>query len=374
LLCLTFSALLPGALFCQDTGYRIEEDGGIVQILNWSRSNAYFYEIEIQRRGESGEWEPYAAERTEEIFLEVTLPPGLYRYRIISYNVLGRPAAESSWTGLRIFPAREPAVDSFTPPAFHADRGHKEFTLVLRGSDLQDEAELYIIAKTEGAKPITPLSVQYARDETEILAVFSAESLELGPYDIVVTNPGGLLRVVAGFAVSFASPVDITFSLGWTPLLPLYGSLFTEYDSPFYPLGLSARFSVLPYKRLWGNLGGELVFRFTSLKTSDEDFTLEGRMFFTGAAILYQKRFRDYTAALSLKLGGGLAPVVNMRFTHNDGSNSEKAAVLFTALFAGLSWQQQLWRGLYLEAGLDYIQLLSAPALIHLNTAAGWRF
>jgi hypothetical protein len=358
--------------------YRIDEDGKIIQTLTWNRSNAYYYEVEIQRRNEAKEWEAYAKERTEEIFLDVSLPPGMYRYRILSYNVLGRVAAASSWTGVRIYPAREPVVESFSPAAFHVDSHQEEFTLILEGCDLMDEAVMYIIAKTEKAKPIEPLSIQHSEDGAFLSAVFSARGLTLGDYDIVITNPGGLRTVKEGFAVSFEKPVDLPFSLGYAPFLPLYGSLFTEYDSFFYPLGFYGRFSVLPFKRLWGNIGGELHVRFADITTEDGRFTLNGQLLLATVSALYQRRFMDYTMALNFRLGGGIAPVINMQFEHNDGSNSEKQTALYVSLAAGISWQWYVWRGFFIEAGLDYVQLIARsgtpPGFVQASAGLGWKF
>jgi hypothetical protein len=334
--------------------------------------------VEIQRRDEAGQWEAHARERTEETFLEVSLPPGMYRYRILSYNVLGRIAAASGWTGVRIYPAREPVVENFSPAAFHIDSRQEEFTLALQGYDLMDEAKVYIIAKTEKAKPIEPLSVQHSEDGTSLSAVFPAGGLALGDYDIVITNPGGLRTVKEGFAVSFERPVDVSVSFGYAPSLPLYGSLFAEYDSLFYPLGAYGRISALPLKRIWGRIGGEFNFRFVDMATKDERFTLNGQLLLFAVNALYQRWFRDYTMAVNFRLGGGFSPVMNMQFEHNDGSVSEKQTALYLAFTAGVSWQWRLWRGLFIEAGLDYAQLVAGsgtpPGFIQASAGAGWRF
>jgi hypothetical protein len=388
------AVLAAGALFGQEpgagdgepeykTGYRIEEDGRIIQTLTWDRSNAYYYEVEIQRRNSEGEWEDHIRERTEEIFIELSLPPGMYRYRILSYNVLGRVAATSNWTSIRIYPAVEPVVESFNPPAFYIDSHEKTFTLTLEGRDIQDLATVYIIAKMDQAAPVEPLSIQPSEDGTFLSAVFSGEGLALGDYDIVITNPGGLRTVKEGFAVSFEKTVDLTLSLGYAPFLPLNGSLFIEYDKPFYFLGFYGRLSVVPLKRLWGSIGGEINVRFTNMTTKgmtvdDRQFTLNGQLLLSTLNFLYQRWFRDYTMTLNFRLGGGLAPVMNTRFDHKDGSRSENPAVIYAALAVGASWQWYVWRGLFFEAGLDYIELISGsgtpPGIIQAQLGLGWRF
>jgi hypothetical protein len=101
-------------------------------------------------------------------------------------------------------------------------------------------------------------------------------------------------------------------------------------------------------------------------------------MIYAGVNGLYQKWFRDYTMALTLRLGGAFTQVMNMEFEHDDGSRSEKGRAQYGALSAGLGWQRLVWRGLYIEAGLDYVQLIlgsgSPPGLIQFGAGAGWRF
>jgi hypothetical protein len=359
-----------------DTDYRVTEEGKIVQTLAWDRSNAYFYEVELQRRNAAEQWEGFLKERTEENFLEVSLSPGMYRYRIVSYNVLGRAAAVSDWSGIRIYPAREPVVESFSPPAFFVDSRQETFTLTLRGADLMEEARVYIIAKTEAAKPAESRSAEHGEDGAVLSAVFSAEGLVLGDYDIVVINPGGLRSVTEGFTVSFEKPLDLSASLGYAPLLPLYGGLFQEYDRPFYPLGFYGRFSALPLKRLWGSIGGDFQFRFINMTTRDDRFVLRGQMLLFSLHGLYQKWFRDYTMALGFRLGGAYAPMLNMRFEHRDGSNSSKETLARFALGGGVLWQWQVWQGLFVEAGLDYLHFAASPGPGFLQASAGlgWKF
>jgi hypothetical protein len=349
-------------------GYRIEEDGRIIQTLTWDRTNAYYYEVEIQQRDQTGDWEDYTTERTEEIFLELSLPPGMYRYRILSYNVLGRVAAASGWTGIRIYPALEPVVQSFSPEAFHVDSHEEVFTLTLLGRDIQDVATVYIIAKTENAAPVEPLSTQPSEDGASLFATFS-KGLTLGDYDIVVTNPGGLRTVIEGFAVSFTRPVDISLSLGYAPILPITGSLFSGYDRSIYLLGFYGRFSVVPLKRLWGSIGMEIDARFVEMTTEgltmdNRSFTLKGQLLPGTLNFLYQRWFRDYTMTLNFRLGGGVATVLNMQYNHDNGSDSEKPQVIYAAITAGASWQWYVWRGLFIELGLDYIQLISGSGTL----------
>jgi hypothetical protein len=370
---------LPGEA---SSDYRLGEDGRIVQRLSWNRVNAYFYEVEIERLVNS-QWTAELKERTENIAIEVSLAPGMYRYRIHSYNVLGRIAASSDWVGIRVFVAKAPAGEGFSPLYFHVDSNLEEFTLVIRGTDLVEGAHVYLLAKTEGARPLEPRSVRYRADESEIQAVFSGLHLALGPYDIVITNPGGLSQTISGFAVDFTRKVDINASAGYTPVFPLGGYLFERYNSSLYPLGFYGRVNVIPFKRLWGSLGAEASAFWNTLETSGvtgagEAYTLTGQMLQTNINGVYQKWFKRWTLAVLLRAGFGLSAVYNIGFDHKSGADSvEKGTMLLTVNGeASLYWL--LRRGLFAEAGIGCVRCFSsqspAPVFLRASAGLGWKF
>jgi hypothetical protein len=358
--------------------YRLDADGKIRQRIAWTRANAYFHEIEIEKLGPGAVWELEIKERTEQNFLELALPPGMYRYRILNYNVLGRVGAVSEWMGIRVFVAKQPAVESCSPAAWFVDSLEEEFTLTLEGRNLVEEAEVYIAARKDRAKPVRPSSVVYSADENSITAVFRTEGLELGAYEIVIINPGGMKQVRGGFSVGFSRLLDINISLGYAPVLPLYGYLFDTYDDSFYPPGFYGRISVVPLKRLWGWIGFELTPHYVNLKTENGRYRLTGHMIGVYTDLLYQRWMRHFTLALNLRLGGGLATLSNVKFNHRDGSQSEGTGTMTFALNAGASVQWFVWKNMFVETGMEYTQFISsqspAPGLVRFNAAVGRRF
>jgi hypothetical protein len=83
------------ALWGQEAEYRIEGDGRFIQFLKWEeQENALYYEVEIERQ--AGElWEEALTGKTEASFFEVSLTPGIYRCRVIPYDLLERPGPAS---------------------------------------------------------------------------------------------------------------------------------------------------------------------------------------------------------------------------------------------------------------------------------------
>jgi hypothetical protein len=302
----------------------------------------------------------------------------MYRYRILNYNVLGRVGAVSEWTGIRVFIAKEPVAGSYSPAGYFVDSLAGEFTLTLSGQDLAEEAQVFLIAKEEGAKPVLPSSIKYSADEGALAAVFPARGLATGAYDIVITNPGGMRQTLEGFSVGFSRPVDIRLSLGYAPLVPVYGYLFDTYDEAFYPLGFYARLGLVPLKRLWGWIGFEISPHYADLKTQSSAYSLSGRMLGLHGDLLFQKWNQDYTWALDLRLGGGFVGISDIRFSNKDGSRSKEVSTTLPAISAGASLEWLLGETLFIEAGAQYTQLISSqspmPGFLRANAAVGSRF
>jgi hypothetical protein len=223
-----------------------------------------------------------------------------------------------------------------------------------------------------------PLSIKYSPDEDYLEVVFRSEGLELGNYNVVVTNPGGMQQTLKGFIVGFTRPTDIAFSLAYAPLFPAYGYLFDSYTEAVYPLGFYARASVLPIKKLWGWIGFELAFDYASLKTDASGYTLSGDMTAVSAGALFQKWFRDYTLAMNLRLGGGMTTVANIAFEHPGGIMSEKQTSILASFNASASAQWMASDSIFIEGGACFVQLVSShspiPGFFRLFAGAGARF
>jgi hypothetical protein len=241
-----------------------------------------------------------------------------------------------------------------------------------------EEAEAFIAERKEGAVQFTPLAVHYSEDENSIELVFSTAGLALGLYDITVVNPGGLQTVYSDFQVTFRQAMDMNVSLGYIPVLPLSGYLFDTFSDLAYPISFYARLSVVPFKRLWGFIGAEFTPQISSMKTETGKYTVNGTMMTFALDGVYQWWFSNRVMAVNFRLGGGLAAVTGIRFKHKDGSASEEVATVLPMMNAGVSFEWLVWRDLFMEAGLEYMQMFSsispAPALMRVNVGAGWRF
>ena len=377
-------ALLGAILFFLSTGifaqqnqeYRITEEGKITQTLSWTRTNAYFYEIEIeQETGGLGKWKTVLKQRTEDVTIDVALQPGMYRYRILTYNMLSKVANTSDWTGLRVYPAVAPVIESFTPSSFAVDSLQESFTITFTGKDLSLEAKVILKMQTKDDRPvpeIEPLSVEGTAAGETLIVTFPSKGLITGPYTITLRNPGGLSSEVE-FNVGFKRNIDITIAAGYAPLAPVSGTTLKDgYDTAFCLIGAYTRLTVIPFKRTWGSLGAELTPQYTMLKTSIQGGDLKGNLITMNLNAVYQKWFVDYTVALNFKLGGGIA-ILNQKAPYDDAANS-----LFYSVNAGVGVQWYLWKELFVDFSLGYNHLIDSKdsesnGFLPIFVGAGWR-
>jgi hypothetical protein len=206
-LCLIAVFLIAASAWGQtgNEDYWIDENGRFHQMIRWTPSgDVGFYDVEVDKRDNEGEWQPVLNSRADydADSLEVMLPPGTYRFRILSYNVIGKLAATGDWTPMRVYRAVTPRAEQPAGPV-EIPRGDAEFTLTLYGEDLDEEAEVYLVPARSGAAPIQPVKMDYSYDDTWIAASFPSSAVKNGKYDAVITNPGGLSQTVSGIQLKF---------------------------------------------------------------------------------------------------------------------------------------------------------------------------
>jgi len=111
-------------LSAQEPGYFIEEKGDEVKYVQrfvWrGGENSLYYEV-IFERERNGRYSQHLKETTKEQFIEVSLPPGNYRFRVIPYDILGRPTEGSQWVNIVVLPVPKPEeFEDFKPDSITA--------------------------------------------------------------------------------------------------------------------------------------------------------------------------------------------------------------------------------------------------------------
>jgi len=87
----------------------------LIQRLVWTGGEyALRFEVVVQREV-NGRYIAHLREFTELPFIEVSLPPGKYRFQVTSYNILDKPEDVSRWVNITVRPGVQNETFSTTP-------------------------------------------------------------------------------------------------------------------------------------------------------------------------------------------------------------------------------------------------------------------
>jgi hypothetical protein len=339
-----------------------------IQRLAWI-GDAYTlrYEVQVEREEETG-YRRIVREYTENFFIELTLPAGKYRYRVIPYDYLNRPREGSEWVNMEVLTALYPQLYDISPRVFFIGQAAAH-TLEIFGANLQSGAEFSLHSPDA---VIVPAETQSFPDGSQARLRFGDDRLIPGIYELLIRNPGGLETRGAEIRIAYSEiqrepepepepergqepevdlgqeaergpeadtseshkPFYIDLSAAWMPLLPLYG------DSGFFgkdmtASGTGARLGLVYTRPEFFNAGLELASWYVFRNDRETKFQTTT----TIINLLAEKPFR--TAALRFRLGLGL-------------SSDE----YFTQLNTGLSFVWLVQKQFYFEAGIDHVHLL----------------
>jgi len=291
------------------------------------------YEVVIER-SEGKAYRAHMREFTKEPAIQVSLPPGNYRYRIISYDYLEQPGGTSEWVSLEIKPAPVVPVE------------------------VQTEADGSYIIRSPGDKPIIP-----------------------GVNEIVIKNPAelgtdnGVLVVDEQTGGAPPKPFSFYISGAWSPLFFLYGRMQEIFGNDLYTSGASLRFGVLYNKLNWWFIPGlEFSSSWYALDNAQGSEGISIQTGVTGFNLVAHKRFFNQKMAATIRAGGALAYQTGET---NIADETNIVGGLNPQINIGASYLYQVWKNFYAEAGLTFT--------MHLNQSGnsgyicpwlgiGWRF
>jgi hypothetical protein len=391
-------------LFGQEGGSfhieRTEEGERFIQRVFWDEADyAYRYEVRIEAQDSAGAYTEILQESREENFIELSLVPGSYRYRIRAFNILNQPSENSEWIYFRVLPALQPELYSFTQGFSRSPEGITE--IILLGRNIREGADVYLTPPETAAPLIRPLD--YLPLEQGVRLVFDTQSLPPGRYRVYVSNPGGLESsleititpppppvadtpdavtttgapadadtvpggssgytsdavITTGIPASGFGPWSLYVSAEYAPLIPLYGYLFDHFGQKFYPLGASLRLGVLPFNKSWGSLGLEAAPRWAMLKTDFNRVSQTAHLAALHLNGIYQKRFLNQMMALCFRLGGGISFIYGI---NENPQSPESILSWMTSVSGGLSFKWFVYKSLYIETGAEYTHIFSADA------------
>jgi hypothetical protein len=330
-----------------DYFYSVGPDGKIdfTQVLRWeAEPDALEYRVTLL--GADGA--ALVDELTSEVELHVKLAPGDYRYKIVTYNLLGKPEAETDWLPYSVIKAELPRIAEARPATIYMDALDGRITI--SGEKLLPEGAVRLLPK-DGSAPMEGKVVKREGDG-EIVVVFPDRAYAPGDYGISYENPGGLSSTIDdALRVRFQRPVDLLLSLSYQPYCSFGDSWLTEnWSSVFNPLGFGAKLSLFFVKRPWGFIGLEPDFGWRRMTGGESKAVITSDYLLYGVNLLYKYRFARSLHGI-VRLGGGLSQSFH-RFDYEGFAGPETTSRDPFARF-GLALQVFAPFGLYGEVGAD---------------------
>jgi hypothetical protein len=354
-------------LAAQTSGYFIDTESSelrFIQRLAWTGGeHALRYEVVIQRE-EDGGYRDYLSDFTTVLFIDVSLPPGNYRFHVITYNIFNRPDSGSDWMYIEVRRAIQPEVTGSLPEYTAGDDGEPSgYILNVQGNNLDPEAE-YAIQFPDGTI-VVPSVIDSGEGNSARLCI-EEEHLLSTEYEVIVRNPGGLESAAEGIVDTGYIRSKITekeeegkrekgtalinFGIAWQPLFPVYGGGF---DRQFYQLGAAARLNLLFRTPLNLYAGPELTASWLGL---DEDGELN-HIVYAGVNLVIMKWLYDYRLGFGYRAGASYF-VLPEDFRQ-------------ICVNMGVSVHWRIAGAFTLEIGINYSHLFEDPPAGYLSPWAG---
>jgi hypothetical protein len=356
----------------------------IIQRIKWQdEPDVLHYNIVIEKQSNSNYVQMFNA-NTNEPYYDIDLSPGVYRYKIVVYDLLGRERPNSQWATLTVLQALKPQINSWSPDIIYLDENNFEITLA--GNNLIDASKVSL-QSAEGKK-IDIEKIKTDRSGEKMQISFNKEDVGEGVLNITIKNPGGLESnectvIVANHNDELDRKSKIlTISQGYSPLIKLKGTMSLYFDSPFYPAGISVRLGVLPFDTKAGSFGIEIepswaYFNAEHYDKFNLDWTVKAQFVAVNFFFMYQKSLFSNRFVINVRLGAGFSMMAGLQLMLNGRTIEEKLGGLVPDFAAGLSAKFFILETFFIEAGGEYVMMFnndSNPMYIKPALMLGWTF
>ncbi len=381
------------------------------QLLEWEEDEPDFvlkYEVVIEEYSEktktySEKSRVLTQDNTPSVRVEPLLPPGRYRYKVISYNLIDVPEAESDWFDFMIYKAYQPEVSdvksevNLTSTLFLEEindgifniSGKNFFELPQNEGEITFSEYFLVNQKKKNVLPLIP-NILSKEKNRKMQVQFDMKTLDVGKYNFVVRDASGLESEKDRkneVEVKFRKRVDFDLSGGYVFPIVLFDDTFkTYFDTSVFPLSLTARASFIPFKHRFGYFGFGLYAQYSRLFAEYQYYMIDGNFMNADALFIYQLPIRvkfknaekpRHILTLELHGGTGVSFLNDVKFHFDHDITSDPLNSLNLNIMAGGAFQFYVTNRLYTEVSVDFISsLLSDMALGVLLPAVsiGWQF
>jgi hypothetical protein len=333
-----------------------------VQHISWQGANyvrRYEVIVEQETNGAEGVFEQIFKESTREIFVELSLTGGRYRYKIIAYDLLMRPGSFTEWRYLTVITILKPEITGFVPIQILLDES-AQYRVVVTGRNFFSTAQVFLRERSNG-NIIEPALVQVDTNFQTLVLTFDTGQLAAGNYEIHIVNPGSLEASSETFTVKLPPRGQLlTASAGYAPIIPFQsGQFFSFFNQSFVPVGAYMRFNTLPANFSWGNLGGEIAAFWNYLSHETTDIQMQSHILTARVSALVQKPLPNETMFVNVRIGAGIISLLDFRYSYQQYTSEPFFGMYFSAgAEASFQWfpftASKILKPLFMESGIGF--------------------
>ena len=382
------------------------------QQLEWEEENPEFvqyYEVLIQKYDE--EFVAYSEinrlkteDNSSYIRIQPLLSPGYYRFKVITYDLIGLPSVESEWKTFSIYKAYKPQVNDISSKVngsstiyleevndgIFSVSGRYLFETSKNEKNIQFTKYFVVNQNDKKQNILVPEILNVEKNNRKIEFQMNMKDLDVGVYDFVAEDASGLKSESnnnSNFTVKFKKKVDFDLSAGYVLPVILFDDTINHYmGSNIWPLSGTFRMSFMPFKRSFGYFGVGLAGTYSRLFAEFPQYKIDGNLITAHLNFVYQLpiRFRIKNSdqrrhTFSLELHGGIGATffndIVFHFPHD--INSKPLNSINLSCDVGGAVQVYITSRLYAEVGVDFVMAFMSDmqfGVLHPSVCIGWQF
>ena len=381
------------------------------QYLEWEEENPEYvlrFEVVIEIFSEKTKsFEEIRRIMTEDnsskVQVNPLLSPGVYRYKVVSYNLVDVPEVESNWFEFKIYKAYQPEIADIKSAA------NRTGTLFLEeindgifnisGKNLfpppQSETEIsftqyaLLNSRKKNADPVIPEILENEKNR-HLKVHFDLKKLDVGKYNFIATDASGLKSSSdrrSEIEIKFKKRVDFDLSAGYVFPVVLYDNTFEKYlDSNIMPFSAAARASFVPFKHRFGYFGLGIYGTYSRVYADYNNYQIDGNLINADALFLYQlpvrvkvknSEKRRHILTFELHGGAGVSFFNDFKFHFAHDIVSDPLNSINLNALAGGAVQFYITNRLYTELSADYLMAFLKDmdfGMILPSVSIGWQF
>ena len=393
-----------------NSSYFLNEDNELIQRFTWQgNKNVFRYEFVLEQYDDAkGDYVQIQFIDTKETSVEMPLNAGKYRYYLKIYNYLNYLDYRTEYINFDIVQTYHPIITSVSPTVIYLEEPQSGIFTV-EGMELRPDT-IFTLENNIYEIQAKVLSTDSAYNRSRIK--IDPELLDSGSYYIRAVNPGGLFDTSGTIKITFKKPMDLDVAVGYAPvgLLDIdktkdtsdanHNDTLVEFFSGddragiFWPLGLDARVTFIPFKTanvFFGTALGINWFRakYTNYANGKESYTIIAPAYTMHLDFVSQfvlKKSLPWKIVLDAHAGGGLFGFagLKLKFPHYTSDPLWSADI---CLDTGVSLQVYRWKRFYFEAGSDFLWAITysedkntgknSPMMVYYiqpRIGVGWQF